>query len=244
MLTYYSLLSTPVHGVSVHYRFVLLLILPLLFSFTLSPMSQTIQLDKKQNSAQFFVENSSDEPIPVLFTITERIQKMDGKEEMPNTNELSVFPPQLIIPPKEKRAVRVLWKGRIEQQEKSFRLIAEQLPLDVKKEKSKGSGIKMLLKYVAALYVNPGKTKAVLNIKNINSTKANLMITIENNGTMHAPLLNPVLSFTKDKKTIELKSEDLKGLVGENILAKSTRVFKLAPNLSITNDSIGSIDIE
>src|SRR5690606_17266971 len=131
-------------------RFLILLFLPLLFSFTLTPMSHVIRLDNGEKQAQFFIENSSKDPMPVMLSVKERQQKIDGSEATPETNDIIVFPPQVIIPPNEKRSIRISWKGQAPEFEKSYRLIAEQIPLDVKKEKVKGSGIKMLLKYIAA----------------------------------------------------------------------------------------------
>lgn len=207
-------------------------------------MSHTIRLNEKEKQAQFFVENQSTEDMPVLITLAERIQKEDGSEETPTTQELVAFPPQLIIPAKEKRSIRVSWKGETPKHERAFRLIAEQLPLDVKKEKTKGSGIKMLLKYVAALYVNPGKTKAELHITKVNSTNKNLLVTIENKGSMHAPMLNPIVTLTKDKQKVVLKGDLVKGLVGENLLAKSTRTFKLPANKNVDGSFAGKISID
>lgn len=207
-------------------------------------MSHVIRLDNDEKQAQFFVENSSKDPMPVMISVKERQQKIDGSETTPETNDIIVFPPQIIIPANEKRSIRVTWKGQTPSQEKSYRLIAEQIPLEVKKEKTKGSGIKMLLKYVAALYVDPGKTKPELHIVSIKHSKKNLQITVENRGTKHAPMLNPELTFKMGKKEVVLKNEQLKGLSGENLLAKSKRTFLLPPNKAITTDAIGTLSID
>src|SRR5690606_36446863 len=200
-------------------RLFLPFLLPLFFGFTLTPISHSIKLDEKEKHAQFFVENTSDEAMAVQITLTTRSQNEDGSETNSKTDELTAFPPQLIDPPKEKRSIRVTYKGEKPDYEKSYRLIAEQLPADVKKEKKKGSGIKMLLKYVAALYVDPGKTKYDVKVIGINRVAKSLKLTLDNTGSAHAPMLTPELILEKGDTKIVLKENALKGLVGENILA-------------------------
>ncbi len=225
------------------------LLLPLILlifasGFTLSPMSQSIHLSEKQKQAQFYLENNSSEPMPVIINVYARIQKIDGKEETPQTKDLEVFPPQLIIPPKQKRSVRVSWKGSKPNKELSFRLVAEQLPLDVSKKKKSGSGIKMLLKYVAALYVDPGETKSILKVIDIKKNKKEISITLKNEGSRHAPLINPILSLTNGSNKIKLQGDQLRGLAGENILAETTRIFNIPLSSQVSSEMKGTISVD
>lgn len=226
------------------FRSLLLLASYLLCSgFTLSPMSQSINLADKQKQAQFFVENNSNEPMPILINVYKRVQKIDGKEDMPETSDLQVFPPQLIVPSKQKRAIRVTWKGEATSKELAYRLVAEQLPLDVSKTKKKASGIKMLLKYVAALYVDPGDTKANLQVVSVKNDNKNLLVTIKNKGNHHAPLINPTLTI-KGKEDIKLTNDQLKGLAGENILGETTRLFNIPTHPKVISGSKGIISLD
>ncbi len=222
----------------------LLPFLPLLMSFAFTPMSQTMEAGQKQ--VQYLLDNPSGEPMAVEIALRERIQKEDGSEDNPPTKQLAAFPPQLIIPPKEKRAVRVSWVGPALAQgtaEKSFRVVAEQLPLNVDGKKQKGSGIKMLLKYVAALYVNPGSTSPEVQVVKLEPGKE-LKVTVENRGTEHAPLTNPTLTLTKGSQKIVLKDGAVKGLAGENILAGARRVFTLPAVPAVTPDFKGTLKID
>lgn len=223
-----------------------ILILPglmLLMSFAFSPMSQTIELGEGVKQVQYLVDNSTNEPMAVEISLRERIQKEDGTEETPATKALAAFPPQLIVPPKEKRSVRVTFIGAKPTQEQAYRVIAEQLPLDVDGKKRKGSGIKMLLKYVAALYVNPGETSAKLVVKVLESTPQ-LKLLVENAGTMHAPLTRPTLTLTAKEKKVVLKGEQLKGLAGENVLAGSKRVFTIPRDKDVDPSFSGTLKLE
>lgn len=219
--------------------------LPLLVSFSFTPMSQTIELSQGQKEAQFLLDNPTNEPMAVVISVTDRKQKTDGQEDNAKTSELIAFPPQLILPPKEKRTIRVQWTGEKPNLEKAFRVVAEQLPLKVDGKKQKGSGIKMLMRYKAALYVNPGETEASLVLGVIEESKDGLKVHIENKGSQHRLLLNPTLSVTAGKKTINLNGEALKGLAGENVLAGSKRVFTIASHPELKGAELkGKLKVE
>lgn len=224
-------------------QFLIFPLLLLLTSFAFSPMSQTIEQGDGVKQVQYLVDNPTTEPMAVEIALKERIQKEDGTEENPATKDLAAFPPQLIIPPKEKRSIRVSYMGAKLAKEKAYRVIAEQLPLEVDGKKRKGSGIKMLLKYVAALYVNPGDTAPQLKVKVVDN-KDQLKLAVENQGSMHAPLTRPTLTLVKGDKKIVLKGDQLKGLAGENILAGAKRNFSVPAVKDVDNSFTGSLKIE
>lgn len=202
--------------------FLIFLTVPLLCSFNFNPMSQSIELGENQKSAQFFIENDSFEKMAVELSVKERKMDENGVETLPATNELTVFPPQMIIPPKEKRTIRVNWLGRKDLlEERSFRVIAEQLPLKVDEKTKKKSGIQMLMKYMAALYITPKDAEPKLKVLSHQKSGKDLSILLENEGNKHQVLAKPLITFGKKS----LKGEDLPGLTGENILSKSKRLF-------------------
>lgn len=204
--------------------FLVFFTLPFLFSFNFNPMSQAIELGEKQKSAQFFIENDSNEKMAIELSVKERKMDESGLETLPATSEITVFPPQMIIPPKEKRTIRVNWVGGKDLvEEKAFRVIAEQLPLKVDEKTKKKSGIQMLMKYMAALYVTPKDAESKVKILSIKKDANTLLVTLENEGNKHQVLSKPTIHFGKTKKTID--SAELIGLTGENILARSKRTF-------------------
>lgn len=207
------------------YRFIIL-VLPLLYSFNFGPMTQTISISEGQKSTQFQVDNTSNQTIPVVLKAVARQQKPDGTEDLPETKLVTVFPPQLVIPAGEKRTVRVDWKGDTNlKKEASFRIIAEQVPLSLdEKTKKKSGGIKMLLRYMSALYITPKDAKPNISVESFELSKK-LNVTLSNTGNMHQYLKNIELSFTHKDKKIQIPSQDLAGLEGQNILANSKRVF-------------------
>ena len=218
-------------------RWIFVLIFPFLYSFTFAPMSQTIELSDNRQAVQFFLENDSPASMAVELTVKERSMDQKGIETLNPSDEVKVFPPQVIIPAGEKRAIRVSYSGNKDLKvEKSFRVIAEQLPLNVDAKTRQKAGIQMLMKYVAALYVAPSNTKSDLKILSHSTNGKELKMLIENSGGRHQLLNAPVLKYSIKDKKHELKANELQGLAGENVLAGSKREFVIKSANSIPSD--------
>jgi fimbrial chaperone protein len=187
-------------------------------------MSTSIELKDNQKYVSFVIENESSQPLPVQISLYERGMKETGEDILTETSEIAAFPDQLIIPPEQKRSVKVSWNGKAEdlKTEKAFRFVAEQLPLDLDKKNKNKTGIKMLLKYVAALYVNPKGSE-----ENVLCEYENLQLLCSNEGNKHKILNFKNLSLDDGKSKVELTDKDLIKVSGENILANSKRVFPL-----------------
>jgi fimbrial chaperone protein len=199
------------------------------FAFKFSPMSASIGIKTGENSSQFYLENDAPQSIAVQVSIAKREMDKNGSEINDKIgNELSVYPSQLIIPANEKRSVKVFWSGSTAPtKEMSYRLIAEQLPIELEKSKNKKSSIKILLRYIAALYVNAEDYNSSVAIKELRMDGKKIYVELVNSGKKHQVLANLNLKFTDEKSNKEtlLKPEDLKGMTGENILADSSRIF-------------------
>jgi fimbrial chaperone protein len=202
--------------------------LPFLFAFKFHPMSQSIELSEKQKAVQFWLENDSEEKLGIELTVKERQMDEMGQETLPDTSEITIFPPQVIIPPKEKRAVRVSYSGSSDlKAEKSFRVIAEQLPVKVDEKTKRRSGIQMMMKYMAALYVTPQNADSSIEISSVETQATKLLVTVSNKGNKHQILVSPVLTINSSNTKHVLKEKDLQGFAGENVLANSKRTFTL-----------------
>jgi fimbrial chaperone protein len=189
-------------------------------------MSTSIGVKDKVNSTLFYLENDSDQPIAVTTTLLKREMTKEGVETNAKiSDELTIYPSQLIIPANEKRSVKVTWVGKsIPKTEAAYRLVAEQLPIDIDKDKKQKASIKVLLRYVAALYVEPENFTSNISFKKLDIDEKNVVFTFANTGKKHQVLSNLGMKIT-GKKTIEFNSDDLKGASGENVLAESERIF-------------------
>ena len=193
-------------------------------------MSTSVGVKPKTNSTLFFLENDSDQPIAVMTTLLKREMNIEGVEtNKPILDELTIYPSQLIIPANEKRSVKVTWVGKsTPDTEQAYRLVAEQLPIELNKEKKKKASIKVLLRYVAALYVEPEKLSSEVSLKKLEVDDKNVSFLVTNKGKKHQVLSNLKLKVLG--KSMELDSQDLQGMSGENILALSDRVFHFPKN--------------
>lgn len=192
-------------------------------------MSSSIGIKGSDNNALFYLENDSNQPIAIQVSLAQRDMDINGIEKNSKIgNELSVYPSQLIIPANEKRSVKVIWTGSIvPTKELAYRLIAEQLPIDLEKKQNKKASIKVLLRYIAALYVKAEEYSSDITINEIKIINKKLSIEVANTGKKHQVLSNLNLKFIdeKNKKETTFKPDDLKGMSGENILANSNRIF-------------------
>jgi fimbrial chaperone protein len=199
-------------------------------------MSTSISLKDKNKYSLFYLENDSDQPIAVTATLLKRSMDKNGVESNEKIlDELTIYPTQLIIPSGEKRSVKVTWVGKtIPNIETSYRLVAEQLPIDIEKSKKKNASIKVLLRYVAALYVSPEDVSSEITLKKFEVDEKNVIFTIDNAGKKHQ-VLSKLEMKVFGKQSVELSSEDLKGMSGENVLAMSERLFSFPRNGKFMN---------
>lgn len=199
------------------------------YAFKFSPMSASIGIKSSDNNTLFYLENDSTQPIAIEISLAKREMDINGVEKNSKVgNELSFYPTQLIIPASEKRSVKVFWSGKeAPTKELSYRLIAEQLPIELEKNKSKKASIKVLLRYLAALYVKAEDYSSDITIKDIKTSDKKISIEVSNSGKKHQVLANLNLKFIDDKKKKEIHfaPEELKGMTGENVLADSSRIF-------------------
>jgi fimbrial chaperone protein len=202
-------------------------------SFRLVPMSVSLTPEGAGATQAFTVENTSNEKIAVQIQMAERIMKSDGSEEHPPADKLfNVFPAQMILEPKASRTVRVSWLGeKNPPKELNYRLIAEQLPVGGLQAKAKGNAvINILMRYIAAIYIDPPGTEAHLEVKSVTKTreknKSMLAVELVNDGTKHQILNEPVLVVSaKGKADTTLSGDALNALSGQNVLAGGKRRF-------------------
>ncbi len=187
-------------------------------------MTSTLNLGTEGDKIQFQIDNNSKKPIPIVIKVVSRIQNKDGTEQLPQTSDFQLVPPQVIVPPNDKRTIRLKYIGtKSFDIEKSYRVIAEQVPLNL--EEKQASGIQMLLKYQAALFVTSKPVKARVTLDGFEILGEKLLINFNNSGHSHRYFQNMEIIFVKGKKEIKLNENELKPILGQNILAKSKRQF-------------------
>ncbi len=205
-------------------------------AFRFSPFRVKFEPSGAGANQLFTVENDMNASASVQIRITTREVDINGGEKNADAEkDFTIYPAQMVLKPHAKRSVRVQWVGDPKlKEEKAYRIIAEQLPVNLDKEKPKTSAVKFLVSYRGALFVTPPGLAHNVTLDFSGTTqdatgKKMLEIVLHNRGTQHALLRNLKLDIKDDKgNTVSLAGENqLKGVTGEGILAKHRRRFMI-----------------
>lgn len=206
-------------------------------TYQLSPSSLTLEPSGSRSTGSFQVRSTGDEPVAVEIRVTERQMDLQGTETRADAeDDFVIYPPQILLQPGQAQTVRVTWLGEPNlNHELPFRLIAEQLPIDLDEPEVEVTTavvrINALYNFVASLYVAPrgASSNVVLESashQNINGQDA-LVVQFHNQGTAHQLLTGLHLTLTAEAggQVVTLSPEQLQGISGENLLAQNQRRF-------------------
>lgn len=177
----------------------------------------------------FRLENTTAEATAVEVSVKTRKMERNGDDTLGEADDqFTIFPAQVVLQPGQVQTVRVQYTGPAAiDSERAFRLIAEQLPIDVGQAPQNGGRMRLLVKYVASAYVVPANVKAVLSVQSVvavSDAKGKwLDVTVINEGTTRKVMREAKLVVGGTT----LEGAAVKGLAGENILAKTTRTFRI-----------------
>jgi fimbrial chaperone protein len=204
--------------------------MPAAHAFKLVPITMDFDPSGRGASRVFRVENDSEKRVAVQISIFQRTMTIDGQEEnTPAEDDFMVYPAQMILKPGEVQSVRVKWLGNPDpERELSYRIFAEQLPINLTKEKQSGAKINLIVRYLGSIYIVPKGAKANVEIASIAPSagpdgERRMSIVFQNRGTAHAILRDLQLTLKAGGKKIQLRGEHLEGIAGENILAGAAR---------------------
>lgn len=192
-------------------------------SLELNPMEVEFEPQGANSIKSFSLENKLDKDVAVDLSLVKRTQSLDGEDIRERTDDFMIYPKQVKLKSGENATVRVIWKGPSAiKKELSYRLIAEQLPVDFSKAKSSGkdgNNIDFMLRYVASIYVATSDYKPQINIGKIEKRKTQIHFKIKNSGTKHLVISGVKLSL--NDKDLPYSADELKSILGKNILAES-----------------------
>lgn len=198
-------------------------------AFQVVPISQEFEPTGRGANQVFQVENDRDEPVTVTIDMARRIVDIDGRETHEATEDFTVFPTEIILQPKSSRVVRVQWIGEpAPASELSYRLIAEETPLNMKRE-TPGASVFLTVRYIGSIYIVPKSARHKLVVASAGAAAGSqLEIVLENQGNRHAIIDSPTLTVTGGGVTRTVDAKALaETLNGENILAGGKRRFVL-----------------
>jgi len=204
-------------------------------AFELRPMTQTFEPAGGGANRTFTVTNEREDEVAVSVAVKERAVDAAGKEKLTDTGDFVVFPTQILLKGKSSQVIRVQWQGeRALSSERSYRIIAEQVPLKSSPALSEGPSmsIKLIVRFGGTIYVAPVEAKSDVVVASANVVRtpkgSQLDLVLENRGNRHAIIESPSLSIMDGKKSNRvLEAEMDKALAGENILAGGRRSLSL-----------------
>lgn len=203
-------------------------------AFTLVPIRMEFAPAGSGAEQAFHLENDSNDTVAIEVSMLTRQLDLDGKETNgPAEDDFLVYPPQVVLKPNQVQTVRVKWLGaRKPEKELAYRILAEQLPVKLEKDKTGHSRINVLLRYLGSVYIVPKGAKADVILESAapqtNATGKRLIeLIFRNRGNAHSLLSDLQLKVEAGDKTVELGSEALPNIAGQNILAGQKRRFML-----------------
>lgn len=183
-------------------------------------------------SQTFKVENGGEQPVAIELSIHSRAMTASGEDILaPAPDDFAVFPDQILLQPGESQSVRVQWAGaNAPDTELAYRLMAEQLPIDIGGDGGDRSGLKLMVKYLAALYVRPADPAAVLTATIAPDQREGrklAVVKVKNAGNAHAVLQAPMLELSVGGNPIDFDDKQHDAVHGKNVLAGVERELLL-----------------
>lgn len=200
-------------------------------AFRLVPIEMDFAPSGRDATKTFSISNDAADPVAVEVTIMSRTMAESGQDQLADASDTwVVFPEQIVLQPGETQTIRVQWIGNpAPTKEIPFRLIAEQLAIDIGKAPAQGGQVRLLVKYIASLYVVPPDARA--NVALVSAAPADngavLELVARNEGTKRQILKDASLKLSAGGQTLTLDATQLEGFAGENILGGTTRRFRL-----------------
>lgn len=200
-------------------------------ALSMEPLTHVFGTSTGGRMHTYRVTNTQDREIAVRMRITTRDQLPDGREERSSADEeWLVFPARMTLSPGQSRAVRIQYTGPAGlEREKAYRVIAEQLPIDVSEGEIR-SGINVLFRYEGSAYVREGRFSPDIVVADASrefdgEEFKGIRVRLENRGTTHGILHDITLRLTRSDSEGEVleeqtfSEEELPLIGGRNILA-------------------------
>jgi fimbrial chaperone protein len=197
-------------------------------AFTMEPMSALLAPSGAGSVATFRLRNDGPERIAVKLEALTRESGPDGAELNAPAGELFfVYPARLLIEPGAQAAVKIQWRGPATlSAERPFRLLAEEIPLEAGGPRA--SGIRVLFKYLASLYVGERGFAPELRASAAAAVgpdgSPGFLVELRNGGTRHVVAEALVLDISgAEGGGLRLEAEALGALCGANYLPGGAR---------------------
>lgn len=223
------------------------LIAPFAQAFKVTPFIASFAPSGPQSQQTFRIENEAPFPVAIQVFAFQRDMNETGEEKLtPADDDFAIFPDQILLKSGESRTVRVKWMGEAKpQSELPYRLIFEQLPVQMQDDKSQGGLFNMMLRYETAVYITPAQAQPMIGVQKIEATPGLLKMWVSNTGTRHFNLRGFVLNLSlNDGRKVSIDGERIQGMAGENILPGRTRQFTIRMPSELAQSAVVNASLE
>lgn len=224
-----------------------LAVVPAAQAFKLSPIKVEFAPSGRGANQAFLVENEGDQTIAVQVSMLTRGMDLHGAEQnAPADDDFIVYPSQILLRPKQVQTLRVQWVGDPQpEQELAYRILAEQMPIDVTRDQPTGAKINFIIRYLGAIYIVPNGARPDVVIDSVEMNRREegerqLALTFHNRGSAHTILHDLELTLRAGGRTARFGPDDLKGIAGENLLAKTKRRFVIPWPAELPDDAVSA----
>lgn len=207
------------------------------WALSFTPIEMDFTPSGRGTTQIYRIENTQAEVAAVEMSVKNRKMQVNGEDQLSDAeDDFSIFPTQVVLQPGQTQTVRVQYIGAANlTSEKAYRLIAEQLPIDIGQGPQNGGRMRLLVKYVASVYIVPPGARPQVKLTETKLTteegKVWLELFVHNEGHSRKILKNAKLEIGGRK----LQGPDLVGLEGENLLAQTRRWFRVPAPQGLTS---------
>lgn len=219
---------------------------PLFASYMVNLSDNVLDPGKGKKLINMYVVNQSNAVKAIVLAPKFRNVDNAGVETVSDTDDLLVFPSQLILPANSEKAVSIRWVGsNTISRERAYRIIVDELNVGTKQRKDTKL-IRTQLRFVKSIYVAPYKTVQSLTLDTVTTETNNgapiLKLSLRNNGTVRTLLRNIVLEYESfgrilstqiDASSMEPFKSDVMVLAGNKLDAWIPLPPEIDPNVKI-----------
>lgn len=138
------------------------------------------------------VTNELDRPAAVQITVRRRRFDQQGRElaPVPAKDAFLVFPPQALIAPGASQVFRLRYLAPPAEQTVAYRVVVEQLPLDLGTSEPSDSSLRLLVSVLTNLYVSPPDSRARVSVAQAEPLPSGegIRLVVRNTGARYARL--------------------------------------------------------
>lgn len=207
-------------------------------AFGFEPITCDFDPSGPGSTQTFYLDNDGSEPIAVRVRILTRAMDERGQEaNAPADDQFVVYPSRTVLKPNSSQVVRVKWKGdAAPAAELCYRILVEQLPVEFEVAERTGGVIRILFRYLGALYVVPPGAKPDVELERVTPStdsagRSGLELVFTNRGTAHVILNGLQIEVARgagaSAPRVVMKGTELAGIAEENLLPGARRRFFL-----------------